>query len=89
MFLFHNYASMFILKSLNVCTCSMVVMEGDPSPGAIRGRMSFQSFNPSIDKLNEEASNPRQSEGDSMCSGNQGGKPSNRIIEPWYQESTI
>ncbi|KAJ0540397.1 putative M-phase phosphoprotein [Helianthus annuus] len=71
---------MFILKSLNVCTCSMVVMEGDPSPGTIRGRMSFQSFNPSIDKLNEEASNPRQSEGDSMCSGNQGGKPSNRLV---------
>ncbi|KAM0044804.1 putative M-phase phosphoprotein [Helianthus debilis subsp. tardiflorus] len=59
----------------------MVVMEGDPSPGAIRGRMSFQSFNPSIDKLNEEASNPRQSEGDSMCSGHQGGKPSNRENE--------
>ncbi|XWS53110.1 hypothetical protein CRYUN_Cryun11dG0129600 [Craigia yunnanensis] len=32
-------------------------MEGDPHPGAIAGRMSFQSFNPSIDKLNEEASN--------------------------------
>ncbi|XWS28001.1 hypothetical protein CRYUN_Cryun25bG0028800 [Craigia yunnanensis] len=32
-------------------------MEGDPHPGAIVGRMPFQSFNPSIDKLNEEASN--------------------------------
>ncbi|KAM0067275.1 putative M-phase phosphoprotein [Helianthus debilis subsp. tardiflorus] len=56
----------------------MVIMEGDPSPGAIKGRMSFQSFNPSIDKLNEEASNPRQSDGDATSSGDQGGKPSNR-----------
>ncbi|XVF20029.1 hypothetical protein REPUB_Repub11eG0162800 [Reevesia pubescens] len=32
-------------------------MEGDPHPGATVGRMSFQSFNPSIDKRNEEASN--------------------------------
>ncbi|KAI3750078.1 hypothetical protein L2E82_20702 [Cichorium intybus] len=59
----------------------MVIMEGDPSPGAIRGRMSFQSFNPSIDKLNEEASNPRQSENDATSSGHQGGKPSNRDNE--------
>ncbi|XP_050290871.1 uncharacterized protein LOC126729578 isoform X2 [Quercus robur] len=36
----------------------LVIMEGDPHPGAINGRMSFQSFNPSIDKLNEAASNP-------------------------------
>ncbi|XP_021278020.1 uncharacterized protein LOC110411967 [Herrania umbratica] len=35
----------------------VVIMEGDPHPGAIVGRMSFQSFNPSIDKLNEDASN--------------------------------
>ncbi|XP_030956004.1 uncharacterized protein LOC115978122 isoform X1 [Quercus lobata] len=27
----------------------VVIMEGDPNPGAIKGRMSFQSFNPSID----------------------------------------
>lgn len=55
----------------------VVIMEGDPTPGAIRGRMSFQSFNPSIDKLNEEASNPRQSESDATCSEDQGGKMSN------------
>lgn len=24
-------------------------MEGDPRPGALKGRMSFQSFNPSVD----------------------------------------
>ncbi|XP_021894426.1 uncharacterized protein LOC110812062 isoform X2 [Carica papaya] len=27
----------------------VVIMEGDPHPGAVIGRMSFQSFNPSID----------------------------------------
>lgn len=32
----------------------VVIMEGDPHPGAIKGRMSFQNFNPAIDKLNEE-----------------------------------
>ncbi|KAF9598663.1 hypothetical protein IFM89_029913 [Coptis chinensis] len=35
-------------------------MEGNPHPGAVKGRMSFQSFNPSIDKLNEAAENPDQ-----------------------------
>jgi len=29
--------------------CSVVIMEGDPHPGALKGRMSFQSFNPSVD----------------------------------------
>ncbi|XVF68799.1 hypothetical protein PTKIN_Ptkin11bG0030300 [Pterospermum kingtungense] len=38
----------------------VVIMEGDPHPGAVVGRMSFQSFNPSVDKLNEEASNVTQ-----------------------------
>ncbi|OVA17845.1 M-phase phosphoprotein 6 [Macleaya cordata] len=40
----------------------VVIMEGNPHPGALKGRMSFQSFNPSIDKLNEEAANPGQSQ---------------------------
>ncbi|CAI9774623.1 unnamed protein product [Fraxinus pennsylvanica] len=31
----------------------VVIVEGDPHPVAIRGRMSFLCFNPSIDKLNE------------------------------------
>ena len=41
----------FDLFRLDGClyTCSLVIMEGDPHPGAINGRMSFQSFNPSID----------------------------------------
>ncbi|XP_020577663.1 uncharacterized protein LOC110022876 [Phalaenopsis equestris] len=40
----------------------IVILEGDPHPGALRGRMSFQSFNPSIDKLNEEATTIHQSQ---------------------------
>ncbi|MCD7472064.1 hypothetical protein HAX54_012952 [Datura stramonium] len=45
----------------------VIIMEGDPHPGAIKGRMSFQGFNPSIDKLSEEASKPRP-EGSAACS---------------------
>ncbi|KAI4373455.1 hypothetical protein MLD38_011580 [Melastoma candidum] len=30
----------------------VVIVEGDPHPGAVIGRMSFQSFNPSVDKMN-------------------------------------
>ncbi|CAN6471762.1 unnamed protein product [Victoria cruziana] len=40
----------------------IVIMEGDPHPGALRGRMSFQSFNPFVDKLNEEAERHGQSQ---------------------------
>ncbi|KAL3530771.1 hypothetical protein ACH5RR_010093 [Cinchona calisaya] len=47
----------------------VVIMEGDPHPGAMRGRMSFLSFNPSIDKLNDEASNSPQPEASSASSG--------------------
>lgn len=49
----------------------VVVMEGDPRPGAIKGRMSFQSFNPSIDKLNEEAVKPGQPKDSATSSGDQ------------------
>lgn len=38
----------------------VVLIEGDPNPGAIKGRMSFNGFNPSIDKLNEGSANPGQ-----------------------------
>ncbi|CAL9120765.1 unnamed protein product [Musa acuminata var. zebrina] len=38
----------------------IVIMDGNPHPAALKGRMSFQSFNPSIDKLNEEAANNQQ-----------------------------
>lgn len=33
----------------------VVIMEGDPTPGAVIGRMSFQNCNPSIDKLKDDA----------------------------------
>ncbi|PON75573.1 M-phase phosphoprotein [Parasponia andersonii] len=38
----------------------VVIMEGDPHPEATKGRMSFQSFNPVVDKLNEEATKVSQ-----------------------------
>eukprot|EP00249_Psilotum_nudum_P037043 c9351_g1_i1 orf=122-700(+) len=38
--------------SQNKC---VVIMEGDPKPGALLGRMSFQNFNSDVDKLAEEA----------------------------------
>ncbi|KAK4785119.1 hypothetical protein SAY86_001808 [Trapa natans] len=34
----------------------LVIMEGDPHPGAAGGRMSFQNFNPLIEKINETQS---------------------------------
>ncbi|XP_039009793.1 uncharacterized protein LOC120138381 [Hibiscus syriacus] len=51
----------------------VVILEGDPRPRATVGRMSFQSFNPSIDKLNEAASNecrPDASGGRTLSSEN-------------------
>ncbi|XP_004507176.1 uncharacterized protein [Cicer arietinum] len=30
----------------------VVLTEGDPHPSALKGRMSFQNFNPSVEKLN-------------------------------------
>ncbi|XP_021894425.1 uncharacterized protein LOC110812062 isoform X1 [Carica papaya] len=56
----------------------VVIMEGDPHPGAVIGRMSFQSFNPSIDKLNEDATNIRPPDTSATCSSNQGGRVSFR-----------
>ncbi|KAF5744592.1 hypothetical protein HS088_TW07G00167 [Tripterygium wilfordii] len=56
----------------------VVVMEGDPRPGATMGRMSFQSFNPSIDKLYEETGNALKPEAYATSSGNHTGKVSFR-----------
>ncbi|XP_058199504.1 uncharacterized protein LOC131314696 [Rhododendron vialii] len=61
--------------ALKKCT---VILEGDPHPGAMKGRMSFQSFNPSIDKLNEEGTSPCQSEASTPSSGKPNGRASNR-----------
>ncbi|XP_020223217.1 uncharacterized protein LOC109805529 [Cajanus cajan] len=49
----------------------VVIMEGDPHPGAFKGRMSFQSFNPSVDKLNEEEARLRQPAAEPTISRNQ------------------
>ncbi|XP_073050720.1 uncharacterized protein [Primulina eburnea] len=49
----------------------VVVIEGEPHPGATRGRMSFLSFNPSIDKLNEEAYDLSQNGSSATSSGRQ------------------
>ncbi|WCJ20501.1 scarecrow-like transcription factor 11 (SCL11) [Euphorbia peplus] len=48
----------------------VVIMEGDPHPGAAIGRMSFQSFNPSVDKLNEAAGNVCRPEATEACATN-------------------
>ncbi|KAL6203611.1 hypothetical protein ACLB2K_027311 [Fragaria x ananassa] len=36
----------------------LVVIEGDPKPAAVRGRMSFKGFNPLIEKLSDTSANP-------------------------------
>ncbi|XP_022148303.1 uncharacterized protein LOC111016990 [Momordica charantia] len=56
----------------------VVLVEGDPHPGALKGRMSFQSFNPSIDKLNEEVASLGQQEVPASSSGNHSGNLSSR-----------
>ncbi|XP_062172576.1 uncharacterized protein LOC133878095 [Alnus glutinosa] len=47
----------------------VVITEGDPHPGAIKGRMSFQNFNPSIDKLSEATANPESATSPSSQGG--------------------
>ncbi|XP_023512014.1 uncharacterized protein LOC111776852 isoform X3 [Cucurbita pepo subsp. pepo] len=51
----------------------VVLVEGYPHPGAFKGRMSFQSFNPSIDRLNEEVASLGQHEIPGSSSGNHSG----------------
>lgn len=67
-----NFPSAGALKK---CT---VILEGDPRPGSMKGRMSFQSFNPSIDKLNEEGTSPCQPEASTPSSGYPNGRASDR-----------
>eukprot|EP00262_Sarcandra_glabra_P009297 TRINITY_DN2342_c0_g1_i1.p1 TRINITY_DN2342_c0_g1~~TRINITY_DN2342_c0_g1_i1.p1 ORF type:complete len:192 (-),score=38.61 TRINITY_DN2342_c0_g1_i1:326-901(-) len=59
----------------------IVIMEGNPHPGAIKGRMSFQSFNPSIDKLTEEAANLHQSPVSTTSSSDQSARNTDRESE--------
>ncbi|CAL0329148.1 unnamed protein product [Lupinus luteus] len=56
----------------------VVIVEGDPCPGTVKGRMSFQSFNPSIDKLNEEEAKVGQPAAETTVSKNQSGNGSFR-----------
>ncbi|XP_062192942.1 uncharacterized protein LOC133896365 [Phragmites australis] len=65
-------------SSAQVARKCIVIMEGNPHPGAVKGRMSFQNFNPSIDKLNEEASGDRQTESASPSNYHQGSANSSR-----------
>ncbi len=37
-----------------------VIVEGDPKPGALIGRMSFQNFNPAVERIAEEVQARRE-----------------------------
>ncbi|NP_001144708.2 hypothetical protein Zm00014a_027723 [Zea mays] len=65
-------------SSAQVVRKCIVIMEGNPHPGAIKGRMSFQNFNPSIDKLNEEARGDQQTESASPSNCDQDNANSSR-----------
>ncbi|KAK4254941.1 hypothetical protein QN277_008011 [Acacia crassicarpa] len=60
-----------IFEAAAISRKCIVIMEADPHPGAIKGRMSFQSFNPRIDRLNEEESGLRQTDAETSISRNQ------------------
>lgn len=68
----------------NVSRKCVVVMEGDPHPGTIRGRMSFQNFNPSVDKLNDDAANGHEAEAStsSSCQNGRNFDRGNGPLEP-------
>ncbi|XP_068644601.1 uncharacterized protein [Aristolochia californica] len=55
----------------------LVVMEGNTPGGAVCGRMSFQGFNPSVEKLREEAkhAHTHQQQGVSSSSGREREEP--------------
>ncbi|CAD6232667.1 unnamed protein product [Miscanthus lutarioriparius] len=65
-------------SSAQIVRKCIVIMEGNPHPGAIKGRISFQNFNPSIDKLNEEARGDRQTESASPSNRDQDSANSSR-----------
>ncbi|KAG2310950.1 hypothetical protein Bca52824_022507 [Brassica carinata] len=54
----------------------VVITDWEPQPGALLGRMSFQSFNPSIEKLNEEAISGGQTDASPTSSSSNGGSMS-------------
>ncbi|KAK9755256.1 hypothetical protein RND81_01G013100 [Saponaria officinalis] len=64
----------------NVNRKCVVILEGDPQPGTVRGRMSFQNFNPTIDKLNEdEEANGREAEASTSALFQSGRSTTDRI----------
>ncbi|XP_023532309.1 uncharacterized protein LOC111794500 isoform X2 [Cucurbita pepo subsp. pepo] len=67
-----------LFPSSNIIRKCVVLVEGDPHPGALQGRLSFQSFNPSIDKLNEEVASLGQRETPDSSSGNHSENVSSR-----------
>ncbi|CAN8248485.1 unnamed protein product [Cochlearia groenlandica] len=65
------------IPSLGTVTKKCVVItDWDPQPGALLGRMSFQSFNPSIEKLNDEAINGKNTDASSPSSSSNEAKMS-------------
>uniref|UniRef100_A0A0A9D2I2 Uncharacterized protein n=1 Tax=Arundo donax TaxID=35708 RepID=A0A0A9D2I2_ARUDO len=67
-------------SSAQVSRKCIVIMEGNPHPGAVKGRMSFQNFNPSIDKLNEEARDDHETESSSPSNYHQDSANSRRLV---------
>ncbi|XP_062189381.1 uncharacterized protein LOC133892428 isoform X3 [Phragmites australis] len=70
----------------------IVIMEGNPHPGAVKGRMSFQNFNPSIDKLNGEARGDCQTESASPSNYHQDSANSSRgdeVLASRFRDSNI
>ncbi|XP_073104425.1 uncharacterized protein [Elaeis guineensis] len=57
--------------------------EGNRHSGALKGQVLFQSFNPSIDKLNEEAASIHQMQADSSSNNHQNGAIYNRCTSGW------
>uniref|UniRef100_A0A0D9UWN7 M-phase phosphoprotein 6 n=1 Tax=Leersia perrieri TaxID=77586 RepID=A0A0D9UWN7_9ORYZ len=68
-------------SSVNVARKCVVIMEGNPHPGAVKGRMSFLNFNPSIDKLTQDATGGRQSQSASPSDHHQDDANSSRTDE--------
>ncbi|KAJ0266718.1 Scarecrow-like transcription factor 11 [Hirschfeldia incana] len=63
----------------------VVITDWDPQPVTLLGRMSFQSFNPSIEKLNEEAIGGQKTDASPTSSTSNGGRMS--FSEPKVETS--
>ncbi|XP_062189298.1 uncharacterized protein LOC133892428 isoform X2 [Phragmites australis] len=79
-------------SSAQIARKCIVIMEGNPHPGAVKGRMSFQNFNPSIDKLNGEARGDCQTESASPSNYHQDSANSSRgdeVLASRFRDSNI